>query len=253
METNAVIETLRTIYNLHSQLNDINYRLNRGPQILALHKRKVEDRQNAANEAEQALKATKLATEKKQLQLDASEQQVKKRESQLMECKSNVEYKGLQNEIAAQKMAMSVLSDEILEALDKAEALNQKLVETQKEVETVQKDFETFKEDMEAKRPGMITFRDQVMENLAQVEKKLPAEFRDLYHRACRDTMARDGQYTVLAPVKDGYCQHCNKQLVANRLTGLAVGKFTVCNSCGCILFLPEHYEIQSIKGKKPS
>ena len=243
METNPVTETLRAIYSLHNRFNEIHQALTKAPRILALHRQRVDaQRQTLENASALVLEQKKLAATK-QGQLDDGEAKIKKRESQLMECKSNDEYKALQQDIKASKMAMSVLSDEILEVLDKIEALEANEAKEKETLEKFQAEFEKFKADMEEKRPALEQRREEILAALKEAEKKLPSEFRDLYNRMVRNTFARDGQYDVLSPLNNGICGQCNTAQVKNTISQVYVGEFCVCQSCGRILFAPEGRE----------
>ncbi|MBR5160540.1 MAG: hypothetical protein IKW80_02845 [Thermoguttaceae bacterium] len=240
MESNPVTETLRAIYSLHNRFNEIHHTLTKAPRILALHHQRVDAQQKTVDDASaQVLEQKKLAATK-QGQLDDGETKIKKRESQLMECKSNDEYKALQQDIKASKMAMSVLSDEILEVLEKIEVLEANEAKEKETLKKVQAEFEKFKADMEEKRPALEERRAEILAALKEAEKKLPAEFKDLYNRTARNTFARDGQYDVLAPLNNGVCGQCNTAQVKNTISQVYVGEFCVCQSCGRILFAPE-------------
>lgn len=239
MESNPVIETLRSIYSLHNRFNEIHHALTKAPRILALHRQKVDMQQKTVDEADERVLEQKKIAAVKQGQLDDGEAKIKKRESQLMECKSNDEYKALQQDIKASKMAMSVLSDEILEVLEKIETLEAEAANAKQTLQKVQESFEQFKADMEEKRPGLEQRRAELVTALKELEAKLPSEFRDLYFRLSRDSFAHSGQYDVLAPLTNGFCGGCNTTQVKNKIGQVFSGEFCVCGSCGRILFAP--------------
>ena len=240
MESNPVTETLRAIYSLHNRFNEIQQALTKAPRILALHHQRVDVQQKALDDAAAQVQEQKKLVATKQSQLDDGESKIKKRESQLMECKSNEEYKALQQDIKASQMAMSVLSDEILEVLEKIEALEANEAKEKETLEKFQAEFEKFKADMEEKRPALEERRAEIIAKLKEEEKKLPMEFRDLYSRAAHNTFTRDGRFDVLAPLNNGVCGQCNTAQVKNTISQVYVGEFCVCQSCGRILFAPE-------------
>ena len=241
MESNPVTQTLRAIYNLHNRFNEIHQTLTKAPRILNLHHQRVDAQQKTLDDASALVLEQKKLAAVKQGQLDDGEAKIKKRESQLMECKSNDEYKALQQDIKASQMAMSVLSDEILEVLEKIETLEANEAKEKDALQKVQTEFEKFKADMEEKRPALEERRDEILAKLKEAEKDLPAEFRELYNRMSHNTFARDGQYDVLAPLKNGFCGRCNTIQVKNLISQVYVGEFCVCSSCGRILFAPEN------------
>lgn len=240
MESNPVIETLRAIYSLHNRFNEIHHALTKAPRILALHSQRIEAQQAAVDAARALVSEQRKLAATKQGQLDDGESKIKKRESQLMECKSNDEYKAIQQDIKASQMAMSVLSDEILEVLEKIEALEANEAKEQETLEKFQAEFEKFKAEMEEKRPDLEQRREEILAKLKEEEKKLPAEFRDLYSRMLRNTFARDGQFDVLSPLNNGVCGQCNTAQVKNSVLRVYDGEFCICSSCGRILFAPE-------------
>ena len=98
MESNPVTETLRALYSLHNRFNEIHHTLTKAPRILTLHHQRVDAQQKTLDDATAQVQEQKVLAATKQGQLNDGESKIKKRESQLMECKSNDEYKALRHE-----------------------------------------------------------------------------------------------------------------------------------------------------------
>ena len=110
--------SLRELHRIHRQLSDLRERLERGP-------KQIKARQANAAAAEEKLakthadsKAARVAVDQKQLLLRSGEAKIFDLKNKLNACHTNREYQALRDQILADEMANSVLSDEILEAME---------------------------------------------------------------------------------------------------------------------------------------
>ena len=116
-------ETLQTLHRIHRQLADLQDRLQRGPRQIKVAETSVKNCEAELAAAKDAYRQAKMAADEKQLQLKQREAKLKDFESKLFAAQSNKEYQLLKDQIAADNQANSVLSDEILEALEKIDEL----------------------------------------------------------------------------------------------------------------------------------
>ncbi len=115
-------EVLRTLHRIHRQQTDLRERLARGPRQI-----KVGEANHAKIEAE--LEAARQLTRQMRVSADQKQLQLREREGRLVDLRgklnaaaSNREYQALLEQIAADEQANNVLSDEILELLEKVDA-----------------------------------------------------------------------------------------------------------------------------------
>jgi predicted nucleic acid-binding Zn-ribbon protein len=179
----------------------------------------------------------RMAADEKQAQLSSRESKLRKRQSQLQEATSNAEYQALKDEIAATKMANSVLEDEILEALEKLDQLQAKVSQTKAAVAKAQQEAEKAGREVEEHDPRIRGDIDRLGAELLQCEADLPGDFRELYRRVVRHR----GQ-DALASVQGEFCEGCNQHVPVNLINELLLNRPATCKACGRLLYLPEDF-----------
>ena len=114
---------LRELHRIHQQLAELRDRLERGPKQVRAREANVAQLEARLAEARDKAKQTQMAVDRKQLDLKSGEQKVVDLRVKLNTANSNREYQALLEQIAAAEMAGSVLSDEILEGMEKVDQL----------------------------------------------------------------------------------------------------------------------------------
>ncbi len=226
---------LRELHRIHRQLADLRDRLERGP-------RQIKAKQAGVSAAEQRLatvqaesKTARVAVDQKQLQLRSGESKILDLRAKLNACGTNREYQLLKEQIAGDEMTNSVLSDEILEGLEKLDLFKPQIAEANgmiaKAKEELTKAQDAVRSQEETLRGDMTRTEGQ----LKEAEMALPEDFRDAYYRVVR---AR-GQ-DAMAQVEGETCGGCNQQLTPNLMAHLMAAKAIFCKTCGRLLYLPE-------------
>ncbi|MFH1266799.1 MAG: phospholipase, partial [Planctomycetota bacterium] len=126
---NVNTSALRTLHRIHRQIADLKGRRERGPKQVRAAKAHVQHQEGQFGNTEEQLKAMRIGTNAKQLQLKAGEDKIKDLQVKLNAAASNREYQALKDQIAAQKVTNSVLDDEILETWEKIEQFEQRIAE----------------------------------------------------------------------------------------------------------------------------
>lgn len=237
--TNETAEALRTLHRIHRQLNDLKGRLARGPRLINAHDASVAKMQKAHDETKEAYTRVRMSVDEKQLQLSTNEASVKKRESQLIQASDNREYQALKDQIAADQMANSVLEDEILEGMEKIEEMGGKVAEAEKALAKSKEDAEKAKAAIAAEQPTIQGDLDRLQGELVEAEQGLPTDFKEPYER-----LARSRGEDALSEVDGQYCSGCNQMIPLNRINELMLGKPSICQGCGRLLYLPDGYAI---------
>ena len=226
---------LRELHRLHSQLSDLRGRLDRGPKQVAAHKANVAQLEADLAKAHALVQDTRKAADRKQLDVKAQEEKIAKWEAQLNAAKNNTEYQTLQEQIAAARMAASVLEDETLELLGRIDETvaeshrhDERLAAGQAELKKVETNVAATGETLRAEVARLEA-------DLAVAEKALPGDFKTDYSRVVAAKGA-DG----LAPCEDGVCQGCGQSTTLQMQSDLRASKPVFCKSCGVLLYLPE-------------
>ncbi len=226
---------LRELHRIHVQLSDLRDRLARGPRQVQIHTNNVAVQQATLDAAQASVKQVTMAGDKKQLDLKTCDGKIADLKAKLNGCSSNKEYQLFLEQIAATEMATSVLSDEILELMEKTDELEVVVEGAQGEVEAAEAELTKCKERVAAELGGIEGDIERLEDDLAGAEKELPSEMKVDYERIIR-SKGSDG----MAEVENQVCLGCGKQITLNMLNELLLSKPTFCKSCGCLLYSGE-------------
>ena len=227
--------TLRTLHRIHRQLADLQDRLAAGPRQVAARTKQLEAAETHKAAAQDTVKKARVAADQKQLQLKSAEAKNRDLEAKLNACKTNREYQTLTEQIAADKMALKVLEDEILEALERIDALKPTVPAAEAEVEAARKLLAESQAQVAAETGRLNGEVARVRAELTAVERDLAADVRDKYERVVKHKGA-DG----LSSLDGQTCGGCFQQITGNMLSELMLGRVVACRSCGRLLYLPE-------------
>jgi uncharacterized protein len=225
---------LRELHRIHQQLAELRDRLERGPKQVRVREANVAQLEARLAEARERTKQTQMAADRKQLDLKAGEQKVVDLRVKLNACSSNREYQALLEQIAAAEMAGSVLSDEILEALEKIDQLTALGKEAEKNLAAGKQELDKSRRAIEESLAAIRADVTRLEGELAQAERELPSDFKADYQRVVRSKGADS-----LAVVDDGVCTGCGQQITLNMQNELKLSKLVFCKSCGRLLYLP--------------
>jgi predicted nucleic acid-binding Zn-ribbon protein len=235
MAVALVTETLRTLHRIHRQLADLTDQLAAGPRTVAVRTKHVEAADAKKIAAQEDVKRAKVSADQKQLQLKTAEAKIRDLGGKLNACKTNREYQTLTEQIAADTMATKVLEDEILEALERVDALKPTVPAAEADVAAARKLLDEAKARVAAETGRLEAEVARVRGELDSVERDLPDDVRDKYARIVKQKGA-DG----MAPLDGQSCGGCFQQITGNMVSDLMLGKIVACRSCGRLLYVPE-------------
>ena len=236
-QTNVTAAALRTLHRIHRQLDDLKERLQRGPKVAHAHQANVERVEAELAGLEKEALSLRIATDEKQTQLAGGEAVVQKRRMQLRQAGDNREFQALKDEIAAAEMTNSVLTDEILEAMEKLDEVNDHVGQAKTAAANVREEAQKACRQIEQQEPRIRADIERLGAELKQCEADLPGEFRELYRRVVR----RKGE-DALSPVEGEFCGGCNQHVPVNMINDLMLNRPITCKACGRLLYLREDY-----------
>lgn len=226
---------LRELHRIHRQLADLRSRIARGPKQVQAAEASYKKFEADLAKAKDTYKQSKLSADEKQLQLKTRETKIVDLRVKLHQAESNQVYQTLKDQIAADEKANSVLSDEILEALEKLDVYqagigeaNVNLAKAKEELEKTRKRVAEVQQQLEGEL-------SRVLAELQNVEEELPEDFRVEYLR-----LAKAKGEDALAPLENDSCGGCYQMLSPQTVNQLRMGKPIFCSSCGRLLYLPE-------------
>jgi len=226
-------ETLGTLHRMHRQLEDLREQLAKGPRLVAVRSKQLESAEARHLAIQDEAKKAKLTVDAKQLQLRTAEAKLKDLDSKRNSCKTNREYQLLDGQIAADTMAMKVLEDEILEALERVDTIKQSLPPLDGEIATLKQQLQQTKQQVETESAALETEVLRVGKNLEQAEQELPEDSREGYRRITKSKGA-----DAMAALDGHSCGGCCQQVTDNMVAELSMGRVMPCRSCGRLLYL---------------
>ena len=232
---NISAEALRELHRIHRQLTDLRGRYDRGPKQIAAIDATVKRLELELDQAKDSTRKTRIAADQKQLQLKGREDKIRELQGKLNQASSNREFQALREQIAADEQANAVLSDEILELLEKIDQFQAAVKLVEENLKKAREDAVKVKQKVEAERAILEGELARVQANLEVAETKLPAEVRQFY-----DRIAKAKGEGALAQVEGQVCGNCFQTLTTQTLSELMMSKPVFCQGCGCLLYLPE-------------
>jgi predicted nucleic acid-binding Zn-ribbon protein len=237
--SDTIRNILEQIHLIQNHLNDLNGNLRRVPLVLKAHEGNIQKQLANLAQINETYQKLKAEAKQKELEVAANDLALAKRKTQLQESKSNKEFQALQSQIKADEAARSVLDDEALEAIEKAEqyAVNVPVAET--ELKKLRELYEITKKKFIEEKPKIEEKISHFQKLLAAEEAKLPRDFSEIYNRLVRNV----GGNEALAVVENQkYCGGCNHQIPINSLAQILQKKPIVCSSCARLLYLPNDF-----------
>ena len=226
---------LRELHRIHTQLFDLRERLQRGPKQVRAGEANVDSSKDKLVAAQSVQKRSRMIADDKQVQLKAAEDRIDDIKRKRNACSTNREYQTLMEQIAADEMATSVLSDEILEVWEKVEEQEKGVLTSADEMERSEAELAKLKERVEAEKQKLEVDVARLGTDLTRAEVVLPVEFKSDY-----DRMIKARGEKALAEVENDCCSGCYQMITSQMLNELKLSRPVFCKSCGCLIYLPE-------------
>lgn len=225
-------ELLARLHRIHRQITDIQSQIERGPRRIAAGETLVQKARQAVSDAADAIKRSKLLADQKQLQLREREQRLHTLQGKLNEASGNREYDLLKEQIAADVQASSVLSDEILELLERLDQLELDRQARQRELDERQIEQQRL---VDLVHGEMMAAREDLARAEAQreeAEQLIPAAGKSEYTRL----VAARGE-DAFASVDGDSCSGCSQTLTTQLVSRMMLSQMIRCPSCNAFLY----------------
>ena len=203
------------------------------PKHIAEIEKKLESHQRRMDQDRAGLSANQKDRKRLEGEIQANEQKISKLKSQMMDAKTNDQYRAFQHEIDFCQQEIKRHEDRILELMTESEPLDKALKAAEAALATEKKHVEdekskarerTSKDQKEIE--GLLAERKQI---LSQMTPKIASEYERI----------RKGRAGVaIAEVLQGRCSKCNMQLRPQFLQELKrQDSVMVCESCKRMLY----------------
>lgn len=203
--------------------------------LIAAKNKEAESLKSSLKSAKDTLTAAQMQKKKLEGEAEAQEQKVQKHQGELNSLKSNDAYKAMLLEIEMAKQALKQIEDNILGAMETADAAEKDLKAKEQKVKAeegavkaaasaMQADVDKVSADEKAKR----TVRDEFAATV-------PAALKSHYDAIRK----KRGGLAIVAVAKDT-CSGCRMKLPPNKVNDVKKAKaMIVCDSCSRILYFP--------------
>lgn len=232
-------EIIQTLHRILRQKADLESQIARGP-------RRIENCRSAeaiatkqVDACQQELKRLKLLAADRQLQLKHRETKLEDLKGKRNTCSSNREYSLLNDQIAADQQANTVLADEILDTLDSIDKQNEAIQSSQGRLAASQKETAKVQADVGQQVASLNQELARIIAELRECEARLPNDVRAEYQQRVR---AKGEE--ALAIVDGGSCGNCHQVLTAHILDQLSMGRVHICSACNSILYFGESVSV---------
>ncbi len=224
---------LQRLHHLLRQQTDLSERLDKAPRVVRIAEANVANYEDKVATYKEAIRATKMKADQKQLQLSEREDHIEKLTTQRNSCESNREFQLLNDQIAADHQANQVLQDEILEQLEKVDMLEAELAQSQDNLATLKLEVERVRRESASTIEVLQRDLNDVVKDISQSQALLPPDVRAEVIRLAK--VLGEG---ALAKVEDRTCGHCMKIINTQTFSQLTMRRTVFCGSCGSLLYL---------------
>ncbi|MGN6135067.1 MAG: zinc ribbon domain-containing protein [Aureliella sp.] len=223
---------LQTLHRIHRQKADLTGQLERGPKQIQAAKAKIEMAKKALDEIREKQKNLRMEADRRQLQLREREARISTLEGRMNAAKENREYQTLKEQIAADRQANNVLSDEILELLEQVDVVHAQIDPANERIKLAEAEAAEIEKRVRDRMQVVDTDLKRVTAELAQVETQLHGDFKRDYDRL----VSLKGEDSI-AETEGNCCGGCYQMLTPTLLDRLSSQQSVVCPTCGRLLY----------------
>ena len=236
IDYNKYIPLLIELQEFDSKLSKLRRNKKFMPLQLEAIRNRIEEKKQDIQSAEEEIKAVKIEIKGKELELHNAEDGIKKFQQQLLQIKTNKEYKALLVEIGGKKADNSCIEDDILDLMDKLDQKELRLNRGKDSLKEIEKKFQ--QEEARIKKE-MQRVEEAIKEEEVKREKiavKVDSNVLSVYTRLINN---QDG--LAIVPVIDGACGGCHLSLRPQTINEIKRAQDLVtCERCSRIFYLNE-------------
>ncbi|MEE8217963.1 MAG: hypothetical protein V3S03_03265 [Vicinamibacteria bacterium] len=204
---NPDLEKLIQLHQAEVELKRLDSELDDVPRLKGeLEERVARDRERLEATRE-ALDTSQHNRRQNEAEVQDLETKRSKYKGQLMDVKTNKEYTAVLHEIETVEREIRTREDQILEEMERAEALGQDVAREEEAFRSVEEAGRTEGAELDARGARLEEERTKVAEGRDEVAATIPEKPLQLYQRVAKL------RGTGLAEARDGMCQACHLEL----------------------------------------
>ena len=232
---NETASGLKRLHALHTEIAEVREQLERGPRQLRARRKRVETKGAEAEQLRAKLLALRKSHDEKSLQLASNEAKLTDLQVKLNQAANNREFDAFKGQIEADRVATSVLEDEILETLERIDKTRQSIADVEAERDGASAEADRFAVTVDEQAAALAARQTDLEAKLKEAERIIPADLMPDYRRLVTAHGA-----TALAPVEGRACTMCSTMIAPQQRIDLNMGKFVLCRACGRLLYRGE-------------
>lgn len=224
---------LRAVHAKLSLVADLNDQLARCPRMVRAAEASEKKLLSEWETARTQLVTTRKAADEKQLQLSTREARIEKMRGQRNAAENTREYQLLGEQIEADLQANAVLSDEILELLEKIDVQIGLLAVAKSNHEKGMAETVRVRSESAGKEARIRSDLAHAQSELGDLEKRIPDAISLEYRRLSKAVGA-----AALAETDGEVCGGCHSVITTQTQSDLFCKKPVFCKNCGTLLYL---------------
>lgn len=228
----SFINLLAELHWTLTQVAELQGRLARGPKQVKLAEANVQKCEADVAAAKDAMKKARIASDQQQLTLKQRDAKIYELEGKLNMAANNKEYQLLKDQIAADKQATAVLSDEILEGFERLESLAVEVKSLEDVLAKTKEELKRTQSRVAEAQAGIEAELAFTRERLVEREMNIPEDFRPEY-----DRLVKGRGQDALAAVENECCGGCFQTLSPQIIDLIRRDRLVVCRTCGRVLY----------------
>ena len=215
-----------TIRALDTEIKSLPQKIAEIESTLAAHIQKVESDKKRVAE-------NQLGRRKREIEIASLREKISKHKGQMLEVKTNDQYKALLHEIEFHESAIRKLEDEILSEMIESEAIEKELRQAEKSLAEERLRAKGEIEEARSRQQQNDEKLKVTQAQRAQSQSALPSEVIETYERILA---GRRG--IAVTPVHNGACSACHVRLRPQAYNDVQTNATLLhCESCSCILY----------------
>ncbi|MFH5804561.1 zinc ribbon domain-containing protein [Alienimonas sp. DA493] len=223
---------LSRLHSVHRDIARVREELARGPRQVRARRKAIKTKEEEIAALKEKRTALKKSADAKNLQLRTNEEKILGLKAKLNQASSNEVFAALRKEIDADVASNAVLEDEILETLDRVDAVGKEIEEAEADRDKRSADADALEKKVAEERAGLEAELAALEKRLEQSESIIPAKLQVDYRRLVEHHGAN-----AMAPVEDRVCTSCQTTVSPQQKVQLNMGEFVFCRSCGRLLY----------------
>ncbi len=217
---------------LDRKIANLDHEIATLPRHIAEIEKKLEAHTRRLEVDRAALTANGRDRKKLEGEIEVHSQKISKLRDQMLQAKTNEQYRAFQNEISYAEGEIRKAEDRILDLMERSEPLDMNVKSAEIELKKQQSHVEAEKKNARERTAADQKLREEAMTERRSIVEKLAPKFISEYARIRKQTKG-----TVIADATEGRCDACQIALRPQFFQDLRKGDHIMyCESCGRIL-----------------